>query len=233
MRRALILLTLLALKSVIIIAPASAQRSTSTFFKDTTQTTFHFQLTTIYQYHGPFDAAYTGQNSLKPYAESATSLTSTLFAGVELWKGASLYINPEIAGGSGLSGVTGIAGFTNGETPRIGNPTPTVTLARAYYQQIIGLSNKGTEHIADGQNQIAQDAPMDRLTMTLGKFALSDFFDNNAFSHDPRMQFENWALMENGAWDYPANTHGYTEALVITVVTLRLAGMDSSSAMAL
>jgi high affinity Mn2+ porin len=189
--------------------------STRYYLADTSRATFHFQLTTIYQYHPPFQATYTGQNSLKPYAESATSLTSTLFAGVKLWNGASIYIDPEIAGGSGLSGVTGIAGFTNGETPRIGNPAPSITLARAYYQQIIGLSNKGTEHIPDGQNQIAQDAPIDRLTMTLGKFALSDFFDNNAFSHDPRTQFENWALMENGAWDYPANTHGYTEAFVI------------------
>ena len=43
-----------------------------------------------------------------------------------------------------------------------------------------------------------------------GKFALTDFFDNNTYSHDPRTQFMNWALMYNGAWDYPADTRGYT-----------------------
>lgn len=77
-------------------------------------------------------------------------------------------------------------------------------------QQSFALSSSGTEHIPDGQNQVAIELPRDRLTITIGKYALSDFFDNNSYSHDPRGQFENWALMENGAWDYPANTRGYT-----------------------
>jgi high affinity Mn2+ porin len=34
-------------------------------------------------------------------------------------------------------------------------------------------------------------------------------FYGNEFSHDPRSQFMNWALMDNAAWDYPANTRGY------------------------
>src|SRR5207245_7100650 len=44
----------------------------------------------------------------------------------------------------------------------------------------------------------------------VGKMAATDIFDDNAYSHDPRGQFLNWALMDNGAWDYPANTRGYT-----------------------
>jgi high affinity Mn2+ porin len=43
---------------------------------------------------------------------------------------------------------------------------------------------------------------------------MTDFFDNNSYSHDPRTQFFNWSLMSNGAWDYPANTHGYTWGIV-------------------
>jgi high affinity Mn2+ porin len=38
---------------------------------------------------------------------------------------------------------------------------------------------------------------------------MADFYDGNEFSHDPRTQFMNWSLMDNGAWDYPANTRGY------------------------
>ena len=38
----------------------------------------------------------------------------------------------------------------------------------------------------------------------------ADIFDDNRYSHDPRAQFLNWALMYNGAWDYPANARGYT-----------------------
>ena len=43
---------------------------------------------------------------------------------------------------------------------------------------------------------------------------MTDYFDNKAYSHDPRTQFMNWALMSNGAWDYPANTRGYTWGVV-------------------
>ena len=35
-------------------------------------------------------------------------------------------------------------------------------------------------------------------------------FDTNRYSHDPRTQFLNWSLMNSGAWDYPADTRGYT-----------------------
>jgi high affinity Mn2+ porin len=39
---------------------------------------------------------------------------------------------------------------------------------------------------------------------------VADIFDNNTYSHDPRTQFWNWSLMSAGAWDYAANTRGYT-----------------------
>ena len=39
---------------------------------------------------------------------------------------------------------------------------------------------------------------------------MTDFFDNNRYTHDPRTQFMGWAIMYNGAWDYPADTRGYT-----------------------
>jgi high affinity Mn2+ porin len=35
-------------------------------------------------------------------------------------------------------------------------------------------------------------------------------FDGNAYAHDPTTQFFNWALFASGAWDYPADTRGYT-----------------------
>src|SRR5579863_1414889 len=85
---------------------ANPADSTRYFLTDTSRATFHLQLTTITQYHGDFHAAYTGTNSLSPNAEEATSVTSTIFAGVRLWHGASFYFNPELAGGEGLSGVT-------------------------------------------------------------------------------------------------------------------------------
>ena len=74
----------------------------------------HFQTTYIYQYKPAFNAAYSGPNSLQTGEEKQNSITATLFAGVRLWHGAELYVNPEVAGGSGLSGAFGMAASTNG-----------------------------------------------------------------------------------------------------------------------
>ena len=173
----------------------------------------HVQVTVIPQFHPAFNAEYSGQNSFRPSEPPEFSLTATLFAGARLWRGAELYINPELAGGRGLSNVTGIAGFPNGETFRIGNPVPQMTVARLYLRQTIALSDRETA-TTDQPNQLAGFQPVDRLTVFIGRISMTDFFDNNAYSHDPRTQFFNWALMTNGAWDYPADTRGYTWGIV-------------------
>src|SRR5690242_7860785 len=79
---------------------------------------WHFQTTYVYQYTPSFHSPYEGVNSLTGREEKQNSVTATLFAGAALWKGAAFYINPEIAGGSGLSGALGMAGASNGETFR-------------------------------------------------------------------------------------------------------------------
>jgi hypothetical protein len=179
----------------------------------------HFQLTVISQGHPAFHAAYSGMNSLVDTAESnALSITTTLYVGRKLWKGAAIYFNPEIAGGKGISDAKGIAGFTNGETFRIGNPAATLYTARAYLQQVIALKNSSSINVDDDINQVAGKIPSSRIVISAGKFAISDFFDDNKYSHDPRTQFLNWSLMSNGAWDYPANTRGYTFGLVTELI---------------
>jgi high affinity Mn2+ porin len=177
----------------------------------------HFQQTIVTQYHPDFKAAYSDTFSLQPKNEGQTSLTSTLFMGGKLWKGAEIFFNPEIAGGSGLSLARGVAGFPNGETFRIGNPKPQIYLARLFLRQYIALS-KETEEIGDEVNQLPRKLPTSFISFTLGKFSIADFFDNNSYSHDARNQFMNWALMSNGAWDYPANTRGYTVGFVTEFV---------------
>jgi high affinity Mn2+ porin len=177
----------------------------------------HFQQTVITQYHPDFYAPYSDTFSLQPKNEAQTSLTTTFFLGFRLWKGAKLYINPEMAGGSGFSQARGIAGFTNGETFRIGNPKPHAYLARFYIRQIINLS-KEKEFLTEGANQLACEQPTSYLSVSFGKYSIADFFDNNKYAHDPRTQFMNWALMSNGAWDYPANTRGYTWGLTMELV---------------
>ena len=180
---------------------------------------YHFQLTVINQTHPSFRVKYSGINSLSSEAEhKKLSLTTTLFLAHKLWKNAALYINPEIAGGSGISSAKGIAGFTNGETFRIGSTEPVLYIARLFFKQSIALKNSGYEMVASGNNQVEEQVPTSRITLSAGKISLSDFFDNNIYSHDPRSQFMNWSLMSNGAWDYPADTRGYTQGLVMELI---------------
>jgi high affinity Mn2+ porin len=181
--------------------------------------TNHFQFTTIVQSHSGFHSKYSGRNSLADSVETgATTVTATLFLGRKLWKGASVIFNPELSGGRGLSSATGVAGALNGESYRVGNTSPAIFIARAYFQQIFALRNTDYETVADDVNQIAGKIPVNRITISAGKFALGDFFDDNKLSHDPRTQFINWSLMANGAWDYPANTRGYTMGVEVELV---------------
>ncbi len=169
----------------------------------------HIQATSIGQAHGAFRSLYEGDNSLPAHLERRVSLTSTAFITLRLAANWELVLNPEIAGGQGFGGVTGIAGFTNGEIPRVSQARPTLYLARGYLKTTIPLGTE-TEAVESGPNQRAGSVPVRRMTFINGKFAITDYMDGNSYSHDPRTQFMNWSMMYAGAWDYPADTRGYT-----------------------
>lgn len=179
---------------------------------------FHAQNTVITQHKPAFHAKYSGENSLISQKENQNTITATLYAGTKLWKGATAFINPEISGGSGLSTALGVAASTNGESFRVGNPAPKLYLARLFFRQLISIGDKTRYQEADA-NQLAGMLPDKYVSITAGKIDIADYFDNNIYSHDPRKQFMSWGLMDNGAWDYPANTRGYTDAVVIEYVT--------------
>jgi high affinity Mn2+ porin len=105
--------------------------------------------------------------------------------------------------------VNGLANPSNGELPRVATATPKPYIARLYISYDFGFGSE-KEHVESDVNQLAGDRPMVRYTVTAGRFSLTDFFDNNSYTHDPRTQFMAWAVMYNGAWDYPADTRGYT-----------------------
>lgn len=169
----------------------------------------HGQSTIIEQWHGGFGAPFSGANSLVPVREDKHTATVTLFVGHSLWPGGEIYFDPEVTQGNGLSGAVGVAGFPNGEATRAGSNSPEYNTARLFVRQTLGFGG-GTQKVDDDKNQLAGAPDVNRLTLTLGKLAASDIFDNNTYSHDPRTQFLNWALMDNGAWDYPADVKGYT-----------------------
>lgn len=172
----------------------------------------HFQGTYISQFKPSFSEKYHGQNSLRDSTEKVNSVTATMFFGFRLWKNAEFYFNPEVAGGDGLSGAYGMAASTNGETFRIGDPSPFLYLARGYLKQTFPLGKTAATHIDDGANQLNGQEPNQYLRFIVGKISLGDIFDINPYSNSPRTQFINWCLMNNGAWDYAANLRGYTVA---------------------
>lgn len=176
--------------------------------------TLHYQATVIEQGNARFPAGYTGAQSFRPDPQRAVSVTSTLFMGLRVRPGTEVYANPELAGGRGLSDVFGLGGAPNGETYRVGNPQPNVSVSRLFVRQVFGFGSE-VETIDDAPNQLAGTAEVRRVTVVAGKFSLPDYFDGNAYSHDPRSQFMNWALMSQGAWDFPADTRGYTWGLML------------------
>jgi len=173
----------------------------------------YYQATSIGDRHGTFNSPYEGPLSLHDVSERDVSITTTLFFGLRLGQGTQFIFDPEIAGGRGFSGVNGFANPPNGELPRVASATPKPYIARLYISHDFGFGD-AVEHFASDENQLAGDRPMTRFTITAGRFSNSDFFDDNNYTHDPRSQFMAWGLMYNGAWDYPADTRGYTWGIV-------------------
>ncbi len=163
----------------------------------------------ILQGHPEFPAKYSGVNSLRSQGESATSQLFTLYTGLEATRTTELVFDVESAGGRGISDALGIAGFTDLDVVRNPGLGGTPYIARAYIRQIIPLSKEKTK-VQRGILNVFQELPAKRLEVRFGKFSLVDFFDVNSVGSDSHLQFMNWTVDNNGAYDYAANTRGYT-----------------------
>lgn len=168
----------------------------------------------IFQYHPSFPAKYSGPNSLRNHAENATSNIGTLYLGYAPHKDTELYLDIESADGGGLSDALGLAGFTNVDVVR--NPQLGVApyIARGLLREIVPLS-KDTVEVDREPLSLDSHLPARRLVFNIGKFGLPDFFDGNNGTGDSHSQFLNWTVINNGAYDYAADTRGYTVGAVI------------------
>ena len=171
------------------------------------------QANIIFQGRLPFHAAYQGTNSFHNSAEYKTSLLGTLFTAVRpthsIRYNTDLILDVESSGGRGLSQALGLAGFTNLDVVRNPNLGSSPYLARYEIHQIIGLSEE-TASQEPGPFAVASSVPVRRVEFRIGKMTLPDFFDVNAPGSDSHLQFMNWTVDNNGAWDYAADTRGYT-----------------------
>jgi len=169
----------------------------------------HGQMTGVWQYHPAFRSPYRGRNSLDPGSRGNETFDATLYAGVRPWTGGELYINPEIDQGFGLSNTLGVAGFPSGEAYKVGKAAPYFRLQRLFLRQKFDLGGE-VETIDPGANQIAGTRTANNLIVTMGKFTVTDIFDANAYAHDPKVDFLNWAVIDAGAFDYAADAWGYS-----------------------
>ncbi|MEO8549315.1 MAG: carbohydrate porin [Kofleriaceae bacterium] len=167
------------------------------------------QVNTILQAQPGFHSPYTGEHSFLPDDEHAISFVVTAYAGYELTPNTAIVVAGESAGGTGLSSALGIAGFTNLDVVR--NPTLGAApyIGRAFVEQIIPLSD---HRVANDRNplHISRTVPDHRLALRAGKFSTVDVFDTNEGATDSHLQFMNWAIDNNGAYDYAADTRGYS-----------------------
>ena len=177
---------------------------------DSDNVNFHGQTTFLEQAYPAFRSPYQGANSLPGGGQGRETWDATLYAGVRLWQGAELWVNPEIDQGFGLANTLGVAGFTSGEAYKVGQTYPYARLPRAFIRQTIDLGGE-TQKVDAGINQFAGGSKTaNRLVITVGKFSVADIFDTNKYAHDPRSDFLNWALVDTATFDYAADPWGYT-----------------------
>ena len=173
----------------------------------------HGQTTYIQQGYPAFRSPYLGVNSFTPWAQTRETWSTSAFLGLKLWEGGELYYNPELLQGFGLHATTGAAGFPNGEAQKSNFPYPHYNTSRLFLRQIFGLGGE-QETVESSYGQMAGKRDVSRVTVQVGKFAVHDVFDTNAYAMDPRADFMNWSIWASGAFDYPADKVGLTYGAV-------------------
>ena len=172
------------------------------------------QMNFIFQAHPDFPAAYSGANSLSRDGEHALSRVFTLYTGVIVHSGTELLFDVESTQGRGISDALGLAGFTNVDVVRNPDLGPKPYVARVMLHQTIALSKQVVEQ-EPTPFALASSAPKRRLEFRIGKFSAADFFDVNVVGSDSHLQFTNWTTVNNGGYDYAADTRGYTYGVVV------------------
>ncbi len=175
------------------------------------------QFTVIGQTLRPLSSPYRGPNSLDPTGATLATHSYGLYGGMALTRWLQAYLDGEMALGQGIG--TGLAGLTNGDVIRQGS----VELAKAPYVARVFLKaliplGADTERVERGADQLAGIRPRTRLEVKAGKLAASDDFDQSRYANSTRTQFMNWGLWNNSAWDFAADTRGYSWGIVVAWV---------------
>jgi hypothetical protein len=180
------------------------------------------QFTAIVQNQSTLRAPYSGPLSLDPTGDTQPTYTIGLYLGWAPTSWLQLYLDGEKFNGAGVSGATGLGGLTNGDVIREGaaNVSKRFYVARKYLRFMLPLG-RSTSRVSASQDQIGGTEADRRLELKIGTLAANDDFDKNRYAGQARTQFLNWSLWQNTAWDYAADTRGYTQGFVVGYVSPR------------
>lgn len=182
------------------------------------------QVNVIGQGLAPFSSPYSGPMSLVATGDHSLSHIYGLYLGARLAPRLEGYLDIEMARGSGISHASGLAGVTNGDVLRQGTADlgngPYVARAYLRLSQPLGILRDTVER---AQGQMSGVIPRERVQLDAGKLAASDYFDVNRYANSTRTQFLNWSLFNNTAWDFAADTRGYTNGITVAWITSRWA----------
>ncbi len=182
------------------------------------------QFTLVGQSLLPFASPYSGPNSLTGKGDGVLSETYGLYLGSQVTRHFQVYADVEMARGSGIGGAIGLGGYANGEVIRQGSVDlgQAPYLARLFARYVVPLS-ESMETVEREMDHLPGRQATRRLEVKLGKMALPDDFDLNRYANSARTQFLNWSLFNDTAWDFAADTRGYTNGLMVAFIDRRWA----------
>jgi len=178
------------------------------------------QYTFIDQWQSPLESPYQGIRSLHPDGDRQATHTFGFYGGWAPLSWAQLYLDTEKFMGAAVSGGTGVGAVTNGDVIHAGSAglRKDFYIARLYGRFVLPLAGDAAA-VSRGQDQIPGTEPLRRLEIKVGRLSVSDDFDKSSYANAARTQFLSTALWNNTAWDFAANTRGYTDGLVVGYVS--------------
>jgi len=163
---------------------------------------------------------YQSHLSLLPQGDRQSTNTVGAYGGWAPVPWGQLYLDVEKFMGAGVSGATGVGGLSNGDVVREGTEglKKEFYIARLYARFMLALGS-ATTTVARGQDQIPGTEAAQRLELKVGLLSVADDFDRNRYAGSTRTEFMNWSLLQNTAWDYAADTRGYTDGFMLGYIS--------------
>ena len=173
------------------------------------------QVTYVSQQLDTLHSPYAGPLSLPAAGDRALSRTFGAYFGMRLPAHLAVYLDAELFTGGGINKGTGVAGYVNGDVVRAGpgSGRQRPYIARAYLDWNLPLGSASAP-VARAQDQLPGAQATQRIEIKLGRVALADDFDKNRYANDTRHQFMNWDFINAAAYDYAADTRGYTDGFI-------------------